>query len=62
MRKIEDYMRHAVECRRMANVASSEENREGLLEMARTWESLATQREHQLARQERLTSLDTTAD
>ena len=58
MRKIEDYLRHAEECRRMANVASSEVNREGLLEMARTWEGLAAQREHQLARQERLTVID----
>ena len=58
MRKVEDYKRHAEECRAMARNASNEEHRQGLVRMAETWESLATDRLAQLERLKRLEALD----
>ena len=58
MRKIEDYRKHAEECRTMLARSRTEEERQMLLNMAATWESLAKDREDQMARQERLKELD----
>ena len=44
MRKIEDYLKHAAECRQMANNAASNEHRQMLLHMVETWEGLAKDR------------------
>ena len=58
MRKVEEYKRHADECRQLASVSSNEESRRQLLEMAETWEGLARDRAEQLARQERISVLE----
>lgn len=58
MRKIDDYRKHAQECRAMANRAGSEEHRQMLLQMVETWESLATDRAEQIARRQRIVDLD----
>ena len=57
MKKASEYRQHAAECREMANRARGPQ-REQLLEMATTWESLAVDRERQVARQKRLDRLD----
>jgi hypothetical protein len=58
VRKIEDYKKHADECRMMAARASSEEHRQMLLHMVETWENLAKDRTEQIARQARMTMID----
>ena len=58
MRKIEDYRKHAEECRLMLARSRTEDERQMLLNMAATWESLAKDREDQIARQQRLKQLD----
>jgi hypothetical protein len=58
MRKVEDYERHADECRALARNAANEEQRQGLLQMAATWESLSRDRVAQIARQKRIGELD----
>jgi hypothetical protein len=58
MRKIDDYRQHAEQCREMARRARGPEERDMLLNMAETWESLARDREQQLQRKERLKKLD----
>jgi hypothetical protein len=58
MRKIEDYRRHAAECRDMAQRANGQEQREMLLSMAATWDSLAAGREESLKRLQRIEKLD----
>lgn len=58
VRKVEDYKKHAEECRVMATKASTEEHRQMLLKMVDTWESLARDRLEQIARQKRIVSLD----
>lgn len=57
MRKIEDYLRHAADCRQMANNAANDEHRQMLLHMVETWEGLAKDRSEQLARQQRISLL-----
>jgi hypothetical protein len=46
MRKVEEYLRHAAECQKMARTASPA-HRPLLEQMAETWEQL-TKAEHQL--------------
>ncbi len=58
MRKIEDYRRHAEECRELARGAKTEEHRQMLLNMVATWESLARDRAEQIERLARLETLD----
>ena len=60
MKKAEDYRRHAEECRVMARGTTDEEQRQGLLKMAATWEGLAENREAQIDRQKRIDALDQT--
>jgi len=50
MKKIEEYLEHARECRAMARVAS-EAHRAQLEEMARTWEQLAEARRRKLEKE-----------
>jgi len=49
MKKIEEYLNHADECREMARTASPD-RRQKLEEMARTWEQLAASRKRRLGR------------
>jgi hypothetical protein len=58
MRKAEEYKKHADECRHLAASASNEDSRRQLLEMADTWESLARDRNNQLALQKRISALE----
>jgi len=58
MKKVEDYKRQAAECRAMARVAANEEQRQGLLAMAETWDGLAANRVTQVERQKRIDALD----
>ncbi len=44
MKKASEYRQHAEECRAMANQSKPGPQRDQLLEMARTWEKLATER------------------
>ena len=47
MKKIEEYLQHAAECREMARTASPA-HRQQLEQMAETWDQLAGARRHQL--------------
>ena len=58
MRKVEEYSRHAAECRQLAAATSNAESRRQLLDMAETWDGLARDREEQLAREARLSVLE----
>jgi len=58
MRKVEEYIRHAEECRQLAWASSIVETRGQLLEMANTWEALARQRQEQIARHQRISALE----
>ena len=49
MKKVSDYRRDAEECRTLLSGAKTPEHREMLLNMAETWEALATAREKKLA-------------
>ena len=62
MRKVEDYRKHAEECRAMLARTRSEDERQMLLRMSETWESLAQNREEQIARQKRIDKLDRSPD
>jgi hypothetical protein len=57
MQKVEDYRRHAEECRDLADRSRSPEEREMLLNMAHTWENLATNRLSQFAQQRRVKNI-----
>jgi hypothetical protein len=57
MQKVEDYRSHAEECRTMARRSRSPQERDMLLNMARTWDDLATHRAEQVARQERIAAI-----
>jgi hypothetical protein len=50
MRKLEEYLRHANECREMARTATPA-HRAQLEEMANTWDQLAEARKRQLAKE-----------
>jgi hypothetical protein len=54
VKKVEDYRAHANECRLMADRARSPEEKAMLMNMATTWDSLATDRAAHIARQRRL--------
>ena len=45
MKKTEDYLKHAQECRGLAKQIESGQQRDQLLKMAETWEVLAAERE-----------------
>jgi len=46
MKQAEEYRRHAAECRRLAHSAVSDQERDQLLDLAKTWEGLAASREN----------------
>ena len=48
MRTVEEYVKHAEECRALAKHVPAGDAREQLLEMARTWEVLAQERRRAL--------------
>ena len=50
LNKLEDYLKHAAECREMARTAQPF-HRQQLEQMAETWEQLAAARQRQLERQ-----------
>jgi hypothetical protein len=58
MKKASEYLQHAVECRNLAARATTDEQRQMLLAMAQTWESLARVREARVAQKERLAALN----
>jgi hypothetical protein len=58
MRKVKDYKAHAEECRTMARHATDEDKKQGLLNMADTWEGLAENRASHIERQKRIGALD----
>jgi hypothetical protein len=60
MKKAEEYRAHAEECRQLATRGDAK-GREQLLKMAETWESLAKDREEDIARQERIKALEARA-
>jgi hypothetical protein len=45
MKRVDEYSRHAKECRDLAARMDSAEVRDQLLEMAKIWEALAAERE-----------------
>jgi hypothetical protein len=57
MEKIEAYRKHAEECRTLAERARSPDEREMLLNMAETWEVLATARMAQISQQQRMKNI-----
>jgi hypothetical protein len=57
MKKAEEYRQHAAECRQLASKGDTKA-REQLLKMADTWDSLAVDREMDIARQERIKALE----
>jgi hypothetical protein len=54
MQKVEDYRKHAEECRALANRARSPDERNMLLNMASTWDDLAKTRLSQIAQEKRM--------
>jgi hypothetical protein len=58
VRKISDYLRHAEECRRLAQTADTAEHKQTLLAMAQTWLELAEARKGEIARQRRVARID----
>jgi hypothetical protein len=51
LKKLSEYRQHAEECRALARLGRTAEQRDMLLAMAATWESLAQARETQLAKE-----------
>jgi hypothetical protein len=56
MKKASEYRKHAEECRALAKHVPQGEHRNQLLEMARTWDSLADDREVLVRRHPDLTA------
>ena len=50
MKKVQDYLAHAAECRNMARTVSSFDHRQQIEKMADTWEQLADARKRKLER------------
>ena len=58
MKKASEYREHAEECRTLARRSKSAADRDMLLNMAATWDSLAEERIKTADRQERLAKLE----
>jgi len=58
MKTVEEYRKHAEECRVLAKQVPEGEQRNQLLEMARTWDNLAADRERLLRNHPELDSSD----
>jgi hypothetical protein len=48
VKKVEEYLQHAAECRAMAQASGPVQHREQLEQMAQTWEQLAEARRRQI--------------
>jgi hypothetical protein len=57
MKKVEEYFKHATQCRDMARTAQPQ-HRQQLEAMAATWEQLASDRKAQLERTQRIAQLE----
>jgi hypothetical protein len=57
MKKASEYHQHAGECRELAARATTDDQRQMLLKMAETWESLANERAARVAQKHRLEEL-----
>jgi hypothetical protein len=57
MKKVEEYLEHAVQCRELA-ARGDKSTRQQLESMAQTWEQLAEDRRKQLERQKRIGNLE----
>lgn len=58
MRKIEEYLQFAEECRQLAKLARNPEHCAALHQMAKTWIDLAAARQQELERIDRIKKLD----
>lgn len=58
LQKASEYRQHAKECRELAHLTGSAEQRAMLEKMAQTWEGLAKQSEIRRARQQRIAALE----
>jgi hypothetical protein len=58
MKKVSEYREHAEECRTLARRSKTPEDRDMLLNMAATWDSLAEERTKAAERQQRLAQLE----
>ena len=54
MKKASEYLQHAAECRALAGRATTDEQGQMLLKTAKTWETLAHDREARVAQKQRL--------
>jgi hypothetical protein len=57
LKKVEDYLKHAAECRAMARTAASAHQQQ-LIQMAETWEQLADARKRQLEKKGKTAAYD----
>ena len=57
LKTVAEYRKHAEECRILAKQMPEGEQRNQLLEMARTWDNLATEREQLVRRHPELSAL-----
>jgi hypothetical protein len=57
MRKVEEYRKHAEECRAMARRSRPPDERRMLLNMAETWDGLAVARMNQVAQRQRMKNI-----
>jgi hypothetical protein len=57
MKKVEEYLEHAAQCRSLGN-RGDPQMRQQLLNMAETWEKLAADRQAQIERQARIAALE----
>jgi hypothetical protein len=57
MKKADDFRKTAYECRRLAQSTKDPSTKIALSEMAKRWETLAAEREMNVARQERIKAI-----
>jgi hypothetical protein len=62
MLKINEYLKHAEECEKLARTADTSEHAETLRKMAATWRELAQAREQEIRRNERINQSGSTSD
>jgi hypothetical protein len=62
MKTAAEYRKHAEECRILAKQMPEGEQRKQLLEMARTWDNLATEREQLVLKHPELSALKNSTD
>ncbi len=62
MKKASEYRKHADECRRMLASFATEEQKAMLENMAKTWDTLADDRERQVVQRGRLTRFETSTE